>query len=147
MKFNLPLIATALAATFFSTVHAQTVAIGYPADGVSVSPGSEVTVEVDRPNSLSGSTEVAVVLGFQSCASTGGCRPVTDGVYTVLYNGGYKPEYQQNALQKPPHQNFTVTIPSDAQPGLAQLGLIHVTLIGAALAPFLETRNITLNVV
>ncbi|KAF8075233.1 hypothetical protein FPV67DRAFT_1446175 [Lyophyllum atratum] len=144
MKFFTTLAALS---TFLAAASAQSIAIGFPADGVSVQAGSKVVVEIDRPNSLSGSTEVAIVIGLQSCA-TSPCRPVTDGMGTVLYNGGYKPQYQQNAPgHKPPHQNFTVLIPSNTAKGKAQLGVTHVSLIGAGLAPFLETRNITLNVV
>ncbi|KAG6887339.1 hypothetical protein C0995_015968 [Termitomyces sp. Mi166 len=146
MKLNLTFVVTTLG-VLFSTVKAQSIVIGYPADGASVTPGSNLTVEIDRPDTLTGSTEVAVVIGVISCP-TSGCRSVGDGVGTVLYNGGYDPQFHTTApVSKPPHQNFTIAIPSTLPKGKAQLGVVHTTLIGALLFPFLETRNITLNVV
>ncbi|KAG6809480.1 hypothetical protein H0H92_016087 [Tricholoma furcatifolium] len=130
MKFSLTSLIVALSAV--STVYAQGALIGYPPSGTTVSAGSNITVEIDRPNSLSSSTEVAVVIGLISCP-TSPCRPVTDGVGTVLYNGPYHPALPPAGSGKPPHQNFTVTVPSDFPTGTAQLGVVHVTLIGVRL--------------
>ncbi|KAG6887756.1 hypothetical protein C0995_013046 [Termitomyces sp. Mi166 len=127
MKLNLTFVVTTFS-VLFSTVKAQSIAIVYPADGASVTPGSNLTVEIDRPDTLTGSTEVAVVIGVISCP-TSGCRSVGDGVGTVLYNGGYDPQFHTTTA-KPPHQNFTVTIPSTLPKGKAQLGVVHTTLIG-----------------
>ncbi|KAF5379412.1 hypothetical protein D9615_006538 [Tricholomella constricta] len=144
MKFVTNLISLT---TLLAAVSAQRVSIGYPQDGASVKSGDSITVEVDRPNTLSGSTEVAIVIGLQSCPTIP-CHSVEDGMGFILYNGGYNPQYHQNAPGfKPPHQNFTVSIPSTAQKGKAQLGVTHVSLIGAGASPFLETLNVTLNVV
>ncbi|KAG5637398.1 hypothetical protein H0H81_004706 [Sphagnurus paluster] len=79
------------------------------------------------------SAEVAIVIGFESCASSYPCRPAADGMGTVLYNGPYKPQYQNGApTYKPPHQNFTVVIPSTAAKGKAQLNFAHFVLIGVS---------------
>ncbi|KAG6902359.1 hypothetical protein C0995_001156 [Termitomyces sp. Mi166 len=146
MKFKLTFIAATISVLIFAA-EAQRAAIGYPPDGTSITAGSELTVEVDRGNSLSSSTEVAVVIAVLSCP-TSGCLPVGDGMGTVLYNGGYDPQYHPEApFYKPPHQNFTVTIPSTIPKGKAQLGVVHLSLIGALLAPFIETLNVTLNVI
>ncbi|KAH0583176.1 hypothetical protein J132_05370 [Termitomyces sp. J132] len=148
MKLNLAFVA-AVFGVLFATVKAQSINIGFPPDGTSVTPGSNLTVEIDRPDTLTGSIEVAVVIAVLSCSRFSfGCIPVDQGMGTVLYNGGYNPQFHSTApIGKPPHQNFTVTIPSNIPAGKAQLGVAHITLIGALNAPTLETRNITLNVV
>jgi len=143
MKFIVAYLLTA----FLSTLTlAQRVVIGAPADGTPVSAGSNITVEIDRPNSLSGSQEVAVVIALQSCRS-GTCIPASDLLGSILYNGPYLPTQIPASSSKPPNQNFTVTIPASTPSGLAQLGVVHVSLIGAGPEPFLETTNITLNIV
>ena len=48
MKFTIAAILAALTTTCF----AQGVNIGFPANGTSVSPGSNLIVQVDRPVSL-----------------------------------------------------------------------------------------------
>ncbi|KAF8990719.1 hypothetical protein BDQ17DRAFT_1313714 [Cyathus striatus] len=133
-----------LALTALPIAFAQRVFISSPADGATVSRGQSVVVEVDRPNFLSSAEEVAVVLGLQYCTPT--CRPPTDIMGTILYNGPYNPQYSSPTDAKPPHQNFTIVIPQSATVGNAQLGLAHFQLLGAGLAPFSETLNITLNI-
>ncbi|KAF7303637.1 hypothetical protein MIND_00593000 [Mycena indigotica] len=128
-------------------INAQTAQIGAPPPGTHVRPGSSLVVEVDRPDSLTGSIEVAVVIGCVSCAGRPSCPAPSDITGSILYNGPFNPQFQQGTLGKPPHQNFTVTIPQNIQKGPAQLNLVHATLIGAGLFPFLETRNISLVVV
>jgi len=142
MKFAVAHILTA----FLSTLAlAQRVSISAPADGTSVAAGSNITVEIDRPNSLSASTEVAVVIALQTCQSLS-CLSPSDFLGSVLYNGGYNPVQMPPTSSKPPHQNFTVTIPASTPSGLVQLGVVHVSLIGAGPEPFMETTNITLNI-
>ncbi|KAF7304346.1 hypothetical protein HMN09_00836500 [Mycena chlorophos] len=126
---------------------AQNTAIGYPPANTTVSPGSNITVEVDRPNSLTGSQEVAAVLGVVSCAGRPVCPDPTDVMGSILYSGPFNPQYQTNAQGLPPHQNFTVTIPATIAKGPAQLNLAHFSLVGAGFWPYLETHNISLFVV
>ncbi|RDB18472.1 hypothetical protein Hypma_000293 [Hypsizygus marmoreus] len=138
----------ALATLLGVTASAQRVAIGYPADGAHVKAGSSLTVEVDRPEFLSSAQEVAIVIGLQSCPTFQCLPPSLTMGNVLLYNGAYKPEWHSDAPpSKPPHQNFSVVIPQDTQKGKAQLGVTHVSLVGASLGPFLETLNITLTVV
>ncbi|KAF9485771.1 hypothetical protein BDN70DRAFT_847172 [Pholiota conissans] len=87
MKFILPSIVSAL---FIGSALAQTVAIGFPFDGASVKAGKNITVEIDRPDTLSGSTEVAVVLGLVSCPNSA-CPPPGEILGSILYNGPYNP--------------------------------------------------------
>ncbi|KAJ7449190.1 hypothetical protein FB451DRAFT_1053488 [Mycena latifolia] len=145
MKF---LSSVALSAMFATAAFAQNVAIGAPANGASVKAGSNITVEVDRPDTLTGSTEVAVVIGFFSCVPfPQGCPPPSEIIGNVLYNGPYDPEFHTNVTpSKPPYQNFTVTIPASARTGPAQLSVTHLSLVGAGPFPFLESLNITVNV-
>ncbi|KAJ7171087.1 hypothetical protein C8R46DRAFT_1087627 [Mycena filopes] len=145
MKFFTSL---ALSALLAATAFAQSADIGAPANGTQVRAGSNITVEVDRPDTLTGSTEVAVVIGFLSCHGFQGelCPPASEIMGTILYNGPFDPEFH-TGVQKPPHQNFSVAIPSTAPAGPAQLSVAHVTLIGAGQFPFLEVLNTTLLVV
>ncbi|KAJ6461072.1 hypothetical protein C8R45DRAFT_538174 [Mycena sanguinolenta] len=140
----------ALSALFAAAALAQSVNIGAPDDGTTVSAGSNITVEIDRPDTLTPSTEVAIIIGFLSCGSfASGCLPPSEGLGTILYDGPYNPQFASSGggVNHRPHQNFTVTIPSSAPPGIAQLGVAHVALVGADQWPLLETLNITLNVV
>ncbi|KAF8218118.1 hypothetical protein K438DRAFT_1952957 [Mycena galopus ATCC 62051] len=138
----------ALSALFATAALAQGTDIGAPADGATVKAGSNITVEIDRPDTLTGSTEVAVIIGFESCVELNFCPPPSSLMGTILYNGPFDPEFHTDVTPgKPPYQNFTVTIPSSAPAGAAQLNLAHFSLVGASLYPFLETHNITLNVV
>ncbi|KAJ7143695.1 hypothetical protein C8R44DRAFT_758679 [Mycena epipterygia] len=127
---------------------AQNAAIGTPADGATVKAGSNITVEVDRANSLTGSTEVAVVIGFLSCVgfSGGVCPPASEIIGNILYNGPYDPVLHAATPFKPPYQNFTVTIPPAARAGPGQLSVTHLSLVGAGPFPFLEVLNVTVNV-
>ncbi|KAJ6555077.1 hypothetical protein DFH09DRAFT_1165476 [Mycena vulgaris] len=138
----------ALGTILATTAFAQRIEIGAPADGSSVKAGSNMTVEVDRPDTLTGSTEVAIVIGFLSCVGfPEGCPPPSDIIGNILYNGPYDPEFHTNVSRsKPPHQNFTVTIPASARTGPAQLSVTHFSLVGAGPFPFLESLNITVNV-
>ncbi|KAJ7769220.1 hypothetical protein DFH07DRAFT_769116 [Mycena maculata] len=145
MKFFSSLFMSAMLVT---TAFAQTADIGAPAPGTTVTAGSNLTVEVDRPDSLTGSTEVAVVIGFLSCVPfPDGCPPASDILGDILYDGSYDPQFHTNVTPtKPPYQNFTVTIPASAEAGTAQISVAHFSLVGAGPFPFLETLNVTVNV-
>ncbi|KAG2135182.1 uncharacterized protein EDB93DRAFT_1171184 [Suillus bovinus] len=130
-------------ALFAVSAFAQSAAIGYPPQGLSVSPGSNMTVQVERPDSLTGSEEVAVVIGIQSCPGSP-CISPADYMGQILYNGPFDPQFHETYL--PPYDNFTVQIPSSIANGTALLGVAHVTLVGAGLYPFLETLNRTITI-
>ncbi|KAF5354875.1 hypothetical protein D9756_005305 [Leucocoprinus leucothites] len=126
----------------FAVAHAQRVAIGSPPDQAMVSAGQQMVVEVDRPNFLSSAQEVSVVIGIQSCAATP-CAAPNRMMGQILYSGGFDPQPDAKNTSKPPHQNFTVTLPSNLQKGSAQIGVAHFSLIGAGLEPFMETKNVS----
>ncbi|KAH7910745.1 hypothetical protein BJ138DRAFT_1101582 [Hygrophoropsis aurantiaca] len=122
---------------------AQNAAIAHPPQGTSVSPGSSLIVQIERPNTLSGSEEVAVVVGIQSCA-TRACISPADFMGSILYNGQFSP--QDYSPEIPPYQNFTVQVPSGFANGTALIGVAHLTLIGAGLYPWLEVLNRTITI-
>ncbi|EJF56663.1 hypothetical protein BD309DRAFT_962004 [Dichomitus squalens] len=135
----------ALAASAF----AQRIQIGVPANLAEIQPGSNITVEVDRPNSLTGSTEVALAIGLFPCGGVKGATScssmdVSQVLGNVVYNGPYNPQYATDAPSKPPHQNFSVTVPSTFQSGQVSLGVAHFSLVGAGQSPLYEFVNVTL---
>ncbi|EGN95792.1 hypothetical protein SERLA73DRAFT_187013 [Serpula lacrymans var. lacrymans S7.3] len=142
MRF-IPFIVGSLFAT---AAYAQNVFVTAPSNGVSLSPGSNFTVDVERPNSLSGSEEVAVVIALQSCA-TRACLPPSEWLGTILYNGNFSPvEPNPNPMHQQPNQNFTVQIPPSFQNGSALLSVTHVALIGAGYNPYMEFHNVSMNI-
>ncbi|KAJ3747135.1 hypothetical protein DFH05DRAFT_1478630 [Lentinula detonsa] len=149
MKFIMSTTLLRAAFTFLALTHAvlaQNVFIGLPADETSVSAGSNVTVRIDRPDTLSGSTEVALVMGIWPCGSFA-CPGPANVLGTILYNGPFNPQFSSPSDSLPPHENFTVSIPEEFVKGRTQLGVMHVSLVGAGLAPFLETLNTTLMII
>ncbi|KAG1792133.1 uncharacterized protein HD556DRAFT_1444646 [Suillus plorans] len=130
-------------ALFVASAFAQGAVIGYPPQGLSVSPGSNLIVQVERPATLTGSVEVAVVIGIQSCPGTPCINPA-DYMGQILYNGPFDP--QVHGLYLPPYENFTVQIPSSIASGTALLEVVHVTLVGASAGPFLEILNRTITI-
>lgn len=135
MKFFAALVACASAAL------AQNAAIGYPTDGQKIEAGSDAVVQIQRPNSLTGSKELQVAIGIASCASSP-CLPSKETLgTTVLYSGDFKPVYHESG--SPPYQNYTVKIPSDLKHGKAQINVAHFSIMGASNVPFFETLNQT----
>jgi len=128
---------------FAAAALAQNAVIGLPTQGQSVTPGTNLTVQVQRPNSLTGSEEVAVVIGFQSCPS-GPCISAASYMGQILYNGPFDPVYHE--VYNPPYQNFSVQVPANAPAGTALIGVAHVTLVGAGLYPYMEVLNQTVSV-
>ncbi|KAL3496130.1 hypothetical protein BJX62DRAFT_134797 [Aspergillus germanicus] len=132
-------ILTSLAATAL----AQNVFVNLP-EGPTLEAGSEAIIQVTRPNSLTGSREIAVAIGVYPC-NNGHCLPAESTLGTVLYNGPFKPEYHE--LSGLPYENFTVTVPADLAKGSAVVGVAHAALVGAANWPFFEVVNTTATVV
>jgi len=137
MKFYTILLALA------STVAAQSASIGTPVADSSVAAGTNVTIMIVKPNSQSPSTDVAIVIGVLPC-SNGACPSSELG--TILYTGPFNPTYATPPGSLPPHQNFSVQVPSDFAAGSAQIGVAHLYLVGAVPSPVLETFNTTVQV-
>ncbi|KAL0568446.1 hypothetical protein V5O48_013534 [Marasmius crinis-equi] len=145
MKFFGSALLAALAAT---SVAAQKANIAVPTNGTDVQAGSNITIEVDRPNFQSSAQEVAIVLGLTSCADASKpcVGPQDGGIGKILYQGPFDPQYG-DYYALPPHQNFTLSIPADTAKGSALLSLTQFTLIGASLGPTLLYDVIQVNVV
>ncbi|KAI0916737.1 hypothetical protein AcW1_007895 [Taiwanofungus camphoratus] len=132
-----------------ASAFAQNIAIGAPLEYTTVSPGTNITVEVDRPDTLTGSTEVAIAICLKTCAGyDGGCASfdVTQDLGDILYMGSYDPEFHSDvpgAGWKPPYQNFSVQVPSGLQSGQAAITVSHFSLVGAGPYPMFEVKNIT----
>ncbi|KAJ8696955.1 hypothetical protein PTI98_006774 [Pleurotus ostreatus] len=117
---------------------AQSIMIGFPKPSANITAGSNFTVEVDRPNSLTGSTEVGIAINIQPCAARGECIPPEDLLGFTLYAGSYNPQFHTNvSFGLPPHQNFTVALPSSFAKGTALLSVTHLSLVGVSLLSFL----------
>ncbi|KAH9480687.1 hypothetical protein JR316_0007287 [Psilocybe cubensis] len=125
---------------------AQRSFLGGPPEGTTIHPGKHFTVQLIRPNSIEGSTEVGLVIGLLSCAAhPAGCPTPDTQLGSILFNGDFKPTIHEIAGQ--PYENFTVTVPSGFPSGIAQLSTARFHLIGAGPSPILEFNNVTLNVV
>ncbi|KAF9565780.1 hypothetical protein CPC08DRAFT_159089 [Agrocybe pediades] len=127
---------------------AQRSFIRSPPSGANIVHGRRFTVQVIRPNSIQGSTEVGMIIGLVSCAAEpndGVCPPPEEQVGRVLFNGDFNPALHE--IPGEPYQNFTVTVPNDFPLGLAQLSTGRFHLIGAGPSPVLELNNVTVNVV
>ncbi|KAL2826703.1 hypothetical protein BDW59DRAFT_145056 [Aspergillus cavernicola] len=129
--------------TLAATALAQNVYVDLPG-GPELIAGDEVTIQVQRPNFLSGSREIGIAIGIQSCP-TEPCIPSESSLGTELYNGSFNPEYHENAI--PPYENFTVTIPEGTATGNAIVGVAHASIVGASNWPFFEVVNTTATVI
>ncbi|KZT29628.1 hypothetical protein NEOLEDRAFT_1106062 [Neolentinus lepideus HHB14362 ss-1] len=134
-------------ASLAASAMAQSIDIGAPTNGSTISVGTNITVEVDRPDTLTGSQEIAIVIAIRSCYG-GVCIDPADALGSVLYTGPFDPQFtsEPGTASKPPHQNFSVAIPGTLQTGLATLSVTHFSLVGASPFPLFEIRNITVNV-
>ncbi|KAI0357403.1 hypothetical protein OH77DRAFT_1377589, partial [Trametes cingulata] len=95
-------------------------------------PGESVVVDIDRVPSLTGSQDVAVVIGIQSCvgrAPAGTCDGViTSGnIGTPLFSGLYNPQPVGHG-HSDLFQNYTVTIPDFLPAGAAVLAVAHTSI-------------------
>ncbi|KAJ7053369.1 hypothetical protein C8F01DRAFT_1167247 [Mycena amicta] len=112
---------------------AQGALIGAPSPGANIPlASSNLTVQVDRPNSLSASKEVSVAIGYKICDAEEGCGPSAQ----LLYNGPYTPTLHPPTFpgQQTNYQNFTFPSPFFA-PGPVQLTVVHFFDIGVSPCP------------
>ncbi|KAI9057494.1 hypothetical protein FKP32DRAFT_1598230 [Trametes sanguinea] len=134
----------ALAACVASAV-AQGVVIVSPPPFYTLHRGQGFVVDVDRTPSLTGSDDVAVAIGIQSCVNgpAGQCPAGTSSgnIGTPLFQGLYAPTPVGNG-HSDLAQNFTVTVPSFLPPGPALLSVAHFALV-IGVEPFLEVVNQT----
>ncbi|KAL6232793.1 hypothetical protein BDW75DRAFT_242630 [Aspergillus navahoensis] len=130
--------------TLAATALAQSAGLQLPG-GTKLTAGSDVIVQVTRPNSLTGSTELAVAIGLQSCPNTE-CIPAVEMLGTAqLFHGDFNPQYHEYYL--PPYENFTVTIPESTAKGKAVVAVAHAALVGASNMPLFEVLTSTVTIV
>ncbi|TFY77544.1 hypothetical protein EWM64_g6468 [Hericium alpestre] len=135
-------------ASLITVACAQTIAIGAPSNGDTITPGSQLTVEVDRPDTLTGSQEVAIAITLATCPANNPCTDMTERLGATLYTGPYNPQFPPFPTPRNiPLQNFTVTVPESLQAGQkAVLSVSHFSLVGAGPFDLFEIKNVTLNV-
>ena len=62
---------------------------------------------------------------------------------TTLYKGGFDPEFRTAPTTGlPPHQNFTVFVPTTIAQGPAVLTLSHFSLVGVGYIPYNADCNL-----
>ncbi|KAI8978861.1 hypothetical protein BD414DRAFT_378507, partial [Trametes punicea] len=125
----------AILSALVSLSAAQMVVIKAPLPQSTVTPGQQIVVDIDRPDTLTGSQEVSVAIGLLSClglAPPGTCDGVdtTEDMGTVLYAGPYAPQLRPGGSDL--FENFTVTVPATIQPGAAALTVAHFSLVGVS---------------
>ncbi|KAI0086886.1 hypothetical protein BDY19DRAFT_907780 [Irpex rosettiformis] len=148
---KLPTIALTLLASVLSAT-AQSAFIRTPANGSAISRGTNTTVQVTKPNSLTGSTSVALAIGLRSCepsttSPSPSCLSIPSDEFFgyVAYTGPFAPVYHETAL--PPYQNLTVYVPQGFAQGTAVLSIAHFVLVGAGPETILDVSNVTVTVV
>ncbi|KAK2465748.1 hypothetical protein APHAL10511_002292 [Amanita phalloides] len=123
---------------------AQSIVIGAPQPSTTVTVGQSFNVQIQKPDTLTNSPEIALVIAIASCASSP-CLTPQEGLGTLLYNGSFNPQFQQGS-SLPPLQNFYVTVPNDFPTGAAQLNVANFELIGAELYPNLQLLDTAITV-
>ncbi|KAL0572861.1 hypothetical protein V5O48_009110 [Marasmius crinis-equi] len=148
MKFSTSALLAVVAAT---SVAAQQAHIAAPKNATDVKQGSDLMIEVARPNlqgpGSSFSEEVGIVLSYVACSDSGACVPPSQGTGKILYKGPYDPQPNLAFPSIPPHQNFTVKIPGDGVKGAAQIALTQFSLAGNNLVPTTMFDIVHINVI
>ncbi|KAJ8584198.1 hypothetical protein M405DRAFT_712041, partial [Rhizopogon salebrosus TDB-379] len=97
----------------------QNAYINEPVPGSSIAAGANFTVQIGLSDTLTGTEEIAIVIGIQSCPS-GSCLPVSEDLGTVLYEGPFNPQFGSGADD--PYEDFSVQLSTSFPTGQAQLG-------------------------
>ncbi|KLO10764.1 hypothetical protein SCHPADRAFT_906568 [Schizopora paradoxa] len=131
----------ALAASAF----AQGIAIFSPAAGQNITAGNGVEVVVQKPDSLTGSTDIGVAVLIQHCTQNP-CEDVSQDLGTVFYAGAFTPTRQQGVADGQPAQQFFASVPQSFPKGPAVLSVPHSVLVGAGPNFVNEIVNVTINI-
>ncbi|KAF8262820.1 hypothetical protein EI94DRAFT_1742468, partial [Lactarius quietus] len=120
-----------LASFAVSAALAQTIEIGEPQPCTPITPGQNFTVQVNRPDSLVSSVDVAIVISLLPCPENGVCPSPFDELGSTLYLGPYNPQFPTApGPNHIPQQNFSVQVPPSFQAGYkAQLAVAHLALV------------------
>jgi len=122
----------------------QGAAIGAPTAGQTLVAGDNTTVIVERPDSLTGSSEIGIGITLHHCVQNP-CEDATEDLGDILYNGAFNPQFQSTG-PRTPYQNFSVAIPSGFPAGLAVLSVPHSSLVGAGPFVLNQIINVTVNI-
>ncbi|KAI1794791.1 hypothetical protein LXA43DRAFT_86921 [Ganoderma leucocontextum] len=123
---------------------AQKVIIASPTENAEVTAGGTLLVEIDRPASETHSTDVAVIIGLQSCGGDGDCDAVAANYARVLFHGPFTPKHVEGHTDV--SHNFTVRIPQNTAVGKALLQVAHFFYVGASNQPQMETLNTVIQI-
>lgn len=161
MRFIFSLLPFLALAT--SVVHAQNAYIYTPADMTEVPAGSSFNVTIAqgvsilpfllwaswayyntsnvRQDSNSSWKNIAIVIALLNCheySST--CLGPAEELGTILYSGPFNPQFttEPGTAELPPHENFTLTVPSDFETGQSQLGVALFDLVGVRTITWIE---------
>ncbi|KAJ7463304.1 hypothetical protein FB451DRAFT_1043258 [Mycena latifolia] len=120
MKFVASLLTGAM---FAATAFAQSVQIGAPANGSTVTGRSKITL------TIAPTVNIAVAIAMAFCGSSAKCAPPTEDLGIILEKSVYNPTIH-NITDWSPYENFTVTVPNDLPVGIWQLNIAHFAEIG-----------------
>ncbi|KAH7882550.1 hypothetical protein F5I97DRAFT_1931096 [Phlebopus sp. FC_14] len=138
-------LTTALSAALFVTsVLCQGIVVNSPTSGTTVTPGSNITVQVGMGDFIENIETVGLAIGLQSCGGSISCGSPLDGVGTVLYTGSWNPSFGPEYYNI--YQDFNVTIPASTASGSANLAVVGYYLVALSNVPTLVPANATLTV-
>ncbi|PIL22939.1 hypothetical protein GSI_15635 [Ganoderma sinense ZZ0214-1] len=128
-----------------ASAYTQGIKIAAPAANSHVVASQTVLVDVERPNSQTPSTDVAVLIGLRSCAPSGDCAALADSgtLGTILYKGVYDPIERTGGGM---YQNYTVVVPGGVGAGSALLSVAHFYAGGVANSPTIDTAYVVVQV-
>ncbi|KAL1939936.1 hypothetical protein VTO73DRAFT_9636 [Trametes versicolor] len=122
---------------------AQGVSITQPPAGSTEKQGLPMTVVVQKQNSLTGSQDVAVAIGLQSCGTASCDSLPTESVGPLLFSGEYAPKADASGNVT---QNYIVRVPAGMGPGPARLSVAHFYILGASEMAPMDVAHTTLNI-
>ncbi|TBU61823.1 hypothetical protein BD310DRAFT_946272 [Dichomitus squalens] len=122
----------------------QKVTIASPAANTEVKAGGNLLVEIDRPDTQTPSTDVAIMIGLQPCGAAGDCDAVAANYARVLFHGPYTPKPVEGHADI--SHNYTVKIPRNTAAGRALLQVAHFFYMGAGNQPQMETLNTVIQI-
>ncbi|GJE98806.1 hypothetical protein PsYK624_150430 [Phanerochaete sordida] len=125
---------------------AQRMHIQAPTPGQTVSGNGTVTVELEQDPSLGPMRQTSVLIAIASCYDV--CdQPDQWSPGTIVYNGGFDPEWNTSAPEKGHYQDFQVQLPG-LQPGPIVFQVAHQYQVGGAeLQPVFDYATVLVNVV
>ncbi|KAK2465746.1 hypothetical protein APHAL10511_002290 [Amanita phalloides] len=120
----------------------QSVQIGVPKSGATIPAGRPFTVQIQKPDTITGSEELFLAISVASCPCG---NPQDSFAGAILYNGTFNPQFH-DGIPPPPFQDFYLTIPSDFPKGAAQINVLNLELVADAMYPMLQFLNTSITV-